>query len=133
MQEQQLNRIIQKRIFWTFAGVTLFFLILLLLLLPYRLYTLDVYGARQNAREVSSSVEDGAAIASRILVMALERFESDASLALHCVRFFVERGHVDNARAVLERVLPLLASSASKELWQAYMELEFMFGTAASV
>ena len=35
MQEQQLNRIIQKRIFWTFAGVTLFFLVLLLLLLPY--------------------------------------------------------------------------------------------------
>ena len=53
MQEQQLNRIIQKRIFWTFAEVTLFFLILLLLLLPYRLYMRDVYEARQNAREVS--------------------------------------------------------------------------------
>ena len=59
MQEQQLNRIIQKRIFWTFAGVTLFFLVLLLLLLPYRLYTRDVYEARQNAREVSKLIRSG--------------------------------------------------------------------------
>ena len=59
MQEQQLNRIIQKQIFWTFAGVTLFFLVLLLLLLPYRLYTRDVYEARQNAREVSKLIRSG--------------------------------------------------------------------------
>ena len=59
MKEQTLNRIVQKRIFWIFSGVTFFFLVLLLLLLPYRLYTRDVLEARQNAREVSNLIRSG--------------------------------------------------------------------------
>jgi hypothetical protein len=76
---------------------------------------------------------DGAVIASRILALALERFETNGALALHCVHFFAQHRSMKSARAVLERVLPLTPPGASVELWSAYLELEMAFGTAASV
>ena len=90
-------------------------------------------GGGEGGEGEGSAAEEGAVVASRILMLALERFAGDAGLALHCVRFLVERNDVTNARAVLERSLPSAACAASKELWGAFLELEMMFGSPQSV
>jgi hypothetical protein len=66
-------------------------------------------------------------------MLALERFPGDAALALHCVRFLVAHHDVINARAVLERSLTQAACAASRELWNAYLDLELSYGSPQSV
>mmetsp|Transcript_79894 Transcript_79894/g.158787 ORF Transcript_79894/g.158787 Transcript_79894/m.158787 type:complete len:452 (-) Transcript_79894:202-1557(-) len=102
--------------------------------LEYQMGTLGGGFVANPAAGISGAqVEEGAVVASRILMLALDRYEGDAQLALHCVRFLVERNDVANARAVLERALPMPDCAASRELWRAYLDLEMTFGSVASV
>ena len=91
----------------------------------------EVVGEGDDGGVAGSS--NGSVVSSRILMLALERFPGEPALALHAVRFLLERNDVANARAVLERSLPNPACSASRELWRTYLELEMTFGSAASV
>ncbi len=59
MNEDSHNRKLQRRLFWIFTAVTMFFLLLLVVMMPYRLYTRDVRDARKNAREVSELIRSG--------------------------------------------------------------------------
>ena len=107
--------------------------------------------------------EDGGVVAARILALAIDRFEDETPLALHCVRFLLERRDVTNARAVLERSLQVHAISTNlphtsrssrdvtnaravlerslqapagkvaHELWSAYLQLESVYGSPASL
>ena len=77
--------------------------------------------------EEAEEEEDGGVVASRILSLALDRYEGDPSLALHCVSFLLERNDVHNARAVLERSLGFDRCTRSKELWNAYLQLEVTY------
>ena len=90
-------------------------------------------GGEGASEGVVVGASEGVVVASRILMLALERFSGDAALALHCVRFLVAHHDVINARAVLERSLPHGACAASRELWNAYLDLELSYGSPQSV
>ncbi|MBC8257488.1 MAG: hypothetical protein H8E38_00580 [SAR324 cluster bacterium] len=53
------NKVLQNKIFKIFAAITLLFVVFLLVVLPYRLYTRDVQATRQNAREISDLLRSG--------------------------------------------------------------------------
>ena len=93
----------------------------------------DGEGGEGASEGVVVGASEGVVVASRILMLALERFSGDAALALHCVRFLVAHHDVINARAVLERSLPQGACAASRELWNAYLDLELSYGSPQSV
>ena len=90
-------------------------------------------GGRADGVDAEEDEEDGGVVAARILALALDRFEDEAPLALHCVDFLVQRNDATNARAVLERTLQTERGAGSKELWAAYVRLESVFGSAASL
>ncbi len=58
-KSQEFNRSVQKRLFFIFAAVTLLFILLSSILLPYRLYLRDVQEARTKARDVSELIRVG--------------------------------------------------------------------------
>ena len=135
MQEQQLNRIIQKRIFWTFAGVTLFFLVLLLLLLPYRLYTRDVYEARQNAREVSKLIRSGLLSTmistgeSNNIRGLIREFQKKYQFQFRMIRSsHVEKQHGvrEDEQATDELIRQVLATGKSRDDWTDRTHFRFV-------
>jgi len=87
-------------------------------------------GADADAADATGS---GGVVAARVLALALERYEGDAALTLHCVDFLTARRDVTNARAVLERSLASPTCQQCKELWARYLDLELRFGTPASL
>jgi hypothetical protein len=93
------------------------------------------YEMRATAPSATSDADEDepTAIAKRILILALDRYEGVVPLISHAVAFFVAQRDVTNARAVLEVQLPHVAPSASKEIWKAYLDLEMRYGTPASV
>jgi hypothetical protein len=50
---------LSRRLFLALAGVTLFFLLLIVVMLPYRLYERDVQESRSKAREISEMIRVG--------------------------------------------------------------------------
>lgn len=85
------------------------------------------------ADAAADAAEEGWVVAARILALALERYEGEPSLALHCVNFLLSRNDVHNARAVLERALGFETCKRSRELWGAYLSLEVTYGSPGSV
>merc|ERR1711965_1168723 len=86
-------------------------------------------GGEATADAAADAAEEGWVVAARILALALERYEGEPSLALHCVTFLLSRNDVHNARAVLERSLGFAACKRSRELWGAYLSLEVTYGS----
>ena len=126
MKEQTLNRIVQKRIFWIFSGVTFFFLVLLLLLLPYRLYTRDVLEARQNAREVSNLIRSGLLSTmistgeSKDIRGLIREFQKKYEFQFRMIRSsHVEKQHGirEDEQATDELIRQVLASGKSQNDW----------------
>ncbi|KAL1528846.1 hypothetical protein AB1Y20_010169 [Prymnesium parvum] len=72
----------------------------------------------------------GAAIASRILAKAFERYHAEPMFVLSYLRFLESQREHNTMRAVLERAL---SSSNSLELWNAYVELECSWGDISTV
>jgi hypothetical protein len=57
--DDPVNPRIQRRLFLALAGVTLFFVLMIVVLLPYRLYERDVQESRTQAREISELIRVG--------------------------------------------------------------------------
>ena len=56
---EEYDKVLQKRLLLIFIGVTLFFIVITAVLLPYKLYMRDVQEARSNAREISELIRVG--------------------------------------------------------------------------
>ncbi len=120
------NRNIQHKLLKIFAFITIFFILFLLIVLPYRLYQRDIQEARQNARRyseilktglLSTMIQTGNSKAIRSLISDYKELYNYEFRMIRSQHVEKQHGVVENEQATDDLVKLVLKSGKSRDDW----------------
>lgn len=135
-QKPSIRPGLQKRLLFAFILVTLFFILIFIIILPYRFYERDVNEARFKATEISELVKVGLISTmistgdSKRIRDLIKRYQSISSFEFRLIRSqFVEKQHgaKENFQDKDELIQEVLKTGKRRQEWITGTKLRYAF------